>query len=60
MASFIDLSIINEPLKNNNDSSLWTPAVGSISSLITNDTTYDDTLMRSLIFFSPISLICFL
>jgi hypothetical protein len=50
MASFIDLNILNEPLKNNNDSSLWTPVVGSISSLITNDTTYDDTLMRSLIF----------
>ena len=51
MASFIDLSIINEPLKNNNDSSLWTPVIGSISSLVTNDTTYDDTLMRSLMFF---------
>jgi hypothetical protein len=49
MASFIDLSTINEPLKNNNDSSLWMPAIGSISSLITNDTAYDDTPMRSLI-----------
>ena len=49
MASFIDLTTINEPLKNNNDSSLWMPAVGSISSLVTNDTTYDDTPMRSLI-----------
>jgi len=59
MASFIDLSIINEPLKNNNDSSLWTPAVGSISSLITNDTPYDDTLMRSLILSFLIPIIFF-
>ncbi|CAF3353132.1 unnamed protein product [Rotaria sp. Silwood1] len=45
MASFIDLRTINESLKNNNDSNLWTPAVGSISSLVTNDTTYDDAPM---------------
>ncbi|CAF0949331.1 unnamed protein product [Rotaria sordida] len=45
MASFIDLNTINESLKNNNDSNLWTPAIGSRSSLVTNDTTYDDPPM---------------
>ncbi|CAF0908954.1 unnamed protein product [Adineta steineri] len=45
MASCIDLSTINEPLKTTNDSSLWTPAFGSISSLVTDGTIYDDTLM---------------
>jgi len=51
MASFIDLQTIDGSLKNNNNRSLWTPAVGSISSLVTNDTTFDNTPMRSLILF---------
>jgi hypothetical protein len=49
MVSFIDLHTIDGSLKNNNNTSLWTPAVGSISSLVTNDTTFDNTPMRSLI-----------
>ncbi|CAF5075990.1 unnamed protein product [Rotaria magnacalcarata] len=44
ITSFIDLNTINQSLKNN-DSNVWTPVVGSISSLATNDTLYDDALM---------------
>lgn len=47
--SFIDLNIINEPIQTTHDSSIWTAAIGSTSSLTTNNTTFDDTLMRSLI-----------
>lgn len=55
MASFIDLKTINDPQKYNHEGSLQTPAVGSLLSLVTNDTTYDDVPMRSLIY----SIYCF-
>ena len=51
MASFIDLNPINAPSKTPHANNLWTPAAGSISSLITTNTTYDEIPMRSLIVF---------